>query len=338
MRQVGVAIVGLGNSGWRLHGEYLAGAARFRLAGVCDADGSRLTRVADALGAPQVASFKALLRHYDVDLVVLAVPHTLHVGMTVEALEAGKHVVVEKPMCLDVGEADRMIDAAGRAGRLLTVFHNRRWDADFLTLRRALEGGVLGDVRVIESRRSGGFYLAMDTPPEGSWTLGLEHAGGAVYSRGPHVLDQLLCLTRDVLGVRPTRVFCHTQTVIWPDDVFRATIEFDGGLVAQVEVNIVDGDAGPPRWHALGSKGIYLCATPSSQAVVTELVDGRAGGQSILDTVSADAQELFYDNVHAALTDGEVPLVTLEHAREVVALTDRLRASAASGNVVECVG
>ncbi|MBT5534557.1 Gfo/Idh/MocA family oxidoreductase, partial [Candidatus Poribacteria bacterium] len=174
MRQVGVAIVGLGNSGWRLHGEYLAGAARFRLAGVCDADGSRLTRVADALGAPQVASFKALLRHYDVDLVVLAVPHTLHVGMTVEALEAGKHVVVEKPMCLDVGEADRMIDAAGRAGRLLTVFHNRRWDADFLTLRRALEGGVLGDVRVIESRRSGGFYLAMDTPPEGSWTLGLE--------------------------------------------------------------------------------------------------------------------------------------------------------------------
>jgi predicted dehydrogenase len=336
MRQVGVGIVGLGNSGWRLHGEYLAGAAKFRLAGVCDEDAARLARVGDALGAPQAANFEALLCRDDVEVVVLAIPHTLHVGMTVEALEAGKHVVVEKPMCLDAGEADRMIDAAGRADRLLTVFHNRRWDSDFLTLRGALERGVLGDVRVIESRRSGGFYLAMDTPPERSWTLGLEHGGGAVYSRGPHVLDQLLCLTRDVLGVRPTRVFCHTQTVIWPDDVFRATIEFDDGLVAQVEVNIVDGDAGPPRWHALGSEGIYLCRTPTSQAVVTELVGGRAGDERTLDSVSAHAQEVFYDNVHATVTDGAAPLVTMAHAREVVALTDCLRKSATARNVVEC--
>jgi predicted dehydrogenase len=336
MQRVRVAIVGLGNSGWRLHGEYLAGAGNFHLAAVCDTDASRLTRVGDALGAPRVASYEALLGDEDLDLVVLAVPHTLHLNMTVAALEAGKHVVVEKPMCLDVHEADKMIAAADRADRLLTVFHNRRWDPDFLTLRDTLERRQLGEVRVIESRRSGGFYLAMDTPPEQSWTLGPEHGGGAIYSRGPHVLDQLLCLTRDVLGVSVMRVFCHTQTVIWPDDVFRATIEFEGGLVAQVEVNIVDGDAGPPRWHVLGSGGIYLCATPSSEAVVTDLIAGRAGNKRAVETLSVDARRLFYDNVHAVITTGSAPIVSLAHAREVVALTDCLRESAENGRVVEC--
>ncbi len=334
-KQIGVGVVGLGNSGQHLHARYLASAPTFRLAALCDTHSVRLASVAGELQAAQEPSYDELLRRDDLDLVVLAVPHTLHVGMTVAALEAGKHVVVEKPMCLSLAEADEMIDASTRSDRLLTVFHNRRWGSDFLTLRAAIERGDLGEVRVIESRRSGGFYLAMGAAPEQSWTLGLSHGGGSVYSRGPHVLDQLLCLTRDVLGTQVRSVFCHTQTVVWPDDVFRATIEFTSGLVAQVEVNIVDGDAGPPRWHVLASDGIYLCQTPSSEAVITELAAGRAGEKHVVDAVSGDAQGVFYDNVHAVLTEGAEPLVSLAHARDVVALTDCLSESAASGRVVE---
>src|SRR5438552_669795 len=90
------------------------------------------------------ASFDALLEDPAIDLVVVATPHDTHARLAQRALGRGKHVVVDKPMAVTIEEADAMVDAAERSGRMLSVFHNRRWDWDFLTVRRVIDQGLIG--------------------------------------------------------------------------------------------------------------------------------------------------------------------------------------------------
>jgi len=124
-----------------------------------------------------------------IDAVVVATPNQTHAPLALAALAQGKHVLVDKPFTLDVDEAQRVIAQAQRAGRIVSVFQNRRWDGDFLTLRALLEAGTLGEVAEFHS------HFDRHRPQVGNrWR---EHAlpgSGLWFDLGPHLLDQTLQL------------------------------------------------------------------------------------------------------------------------------------------------
>ncbi|MDQ1705187.1 MAG: scyllo-inositol 2-dehydrogenase, partial [Frankiaceae bacterium] len=148
---VRVALLGYGAIGAE-HAAAIAAVDGLQLHAVCDKSPTRLE--AARLLAPDVAAYgdgDDLLRSADVDLVIVSTPPNTHADWALRALDAGKHVVVEKPFCLTVDEADRQIAAAADRGLTLAVYQNRRWDPDYLALKNVVRSGVLGDVFHYES-------------------------------------------------------------------------------------------------------------------------------------------------------------------------------------------
>ncbi|MDE0088528.1 MAG: Gfo/Idh/MocA family oxidoreductase, partial [Candidatus Poribacteria bacterium] len=143
------AVLGYGaafNMG-KAHANMMQGTEGITCVAVCDIDPER-TKAAkqDFPDARTYNSVEDLVADEDVDLIANVLPHSLHCGPTVAAHNAGKHVVVEKPMCVTIAEATEMITAAKENDVMLSVHHNRRWDADFWTLREIVHSGVIGKV------------------------------------------------------------------------------------------------------------------------------------------------------------------------------------------------
>jgi len=141
------------------------------------------------------------------DIAIVATPPVHHAGLAIALLEAGKHVVVEKPMCLTVADADLMLAAAAANDRVLTVHQSRRWDTDFLSLTRAVDRGLVGDVFNIETF-VGGFEH-----PCRAWHSEESVSGGAVYDWGSHHIDWILRL----YGTPPSRVTTTSHKRVWHD-------------------------------------------------------------------------------------------------------------------------
>jgi predicted dehydrogenase len=167
----------------------------------------RVTAVADFPHARVYASAQELGDDDAVDIAVVATPPSLHADLAVALLDKGKHVVVEKPMCLTVDDADRMMAAALANDRVLTVHQSRRWDTDFLAVQRAVQCGLVGDTFNIETF-VGGFEH-----PCRAWHSEQTISGGAVYDWGSHHIDWILAL----FGAPPARVVTHSHKRVWRD-------------------------------------------------------------------------------------------------------------------------
>lgn len=182
----------------------------------------------------------------EIDAVVIATPNDVHMELAIAAAAAGKHVVVEKPVAMNVKQLDAMVETAARRGVVFTVHQNRRWDKDYRTVRQVLAEGTLGDVHIVESRLHG---------PNGvihGWRAKPEAGGGMMYDWGVHLLDQILWMDRS----KVTQVECRMFSVINPevDDYFRCHLEFESGLTAYVEVGTLC--LRPlPRWYVSGETG-----------------------------------------------------------------------------------
>ncbi|MEO6091813.1 MAG: oxidoreductase [Novosphingobium sp.] len=185
MRDIGVGLIGYGLGGRAFHAPYVQVTQGLSLRAVVSRDVSKVR--ADLPGMEVVPNVPALLARSDIDLVIVSSPDGFHAEHALAALRAGKHVLVDKPFATSLADARAVAEEAHARGRLLTVFHNRRWDADFLTLRRLIEQGVLGEVVEFESR----FDRWRPVPAE-VWKETRE--GGSWLDLGPHLIDQALCL------------------------------------------------------------------------------------------------------------------------------------------------
>jgi len=141
-----------------------------------------------------------LIADSDIDLLVVATPHDSHKTLTVKALAAGKHVITEKIMCLNAVEAQEMIDASLTHQRMLSVFHNRRWDGDYLTVKEYIQNGSLGKIISLHS-----WVYTSKRPPADKWRGNRKFGGGIFSDWGAHLLDQALQLTNFPL----VSVHCH---------------------------------------------------------------------------------------------------------------------------------
>jgi len=187
------------------------------------------------------------------DLVVVAAPNREHARLGLAAVQAGLHLVVDKPLAASVAEGEELASAAAERGVVASVFHNRRWDGDFLTLRRLVEAGSLGELLRLESR----FERWRPEVDTAKWREGggPEDAGGVLFDLGPHVIDQAL----ELLG--PARsVYAEVRSVrpgARVDDDFFVALEHESGARSHLWGSMVAARLGP-RLRALGTEAAYV--------------------------------------------------------------------------------
>ncbi len=346
-----VALAGYGLAGRVFHAPLIAATPGLVLAAVVTGDPHRAAAAtAGYPGTVVVASFDDVLADPgSYDVVVIATPNAAHVPLALAAVDAGIAVVVDKPLAVDAGSGARLVAAARDAGVALTVFHNRRWDADFLTLRRVVQEGRLGQVHRFESR----FERWRPVPKVGSWRerAPVAQGGGLLLDLGSHLVDQALVLWGPV-----RRVYAEIDTrradVASDDDTFVA-LEHSSGVRSQLWMSALAGRPGP-RLRVLGDRGSYVSYSLDVQEA--QLRDGVGPDDPSYGVVPADEwgalhagddchpvpsargdYAQFYRRLAAALTgDGPVPVDPAD-AVEVLRILDAARAAAAGHEVVTLV-
>lgn len=182
---IGVGLIGYGLGGRVFHAPFVAATPGLALRAVVSRDPAKVhADIPDVAVVPDVAT---LLARPGIDLVVVSSPDALHAEHALAAIAAGKHVLVDKPFATSLSDAQAMAAAADAAGVQLTAFQNRRWDADFLTLRRLIDAGALGEIVQFESR-----FDRWRPEPATVWKEARD--GGSWLDLGPHLVDQALCL------------------------------------------------------------------------------------------------------------------------------------------------
>ncbi|QYC43711.1 putative oxidoreductase YvaA [Nonomuraea coxensis DSM 45129] len=343
MSEIRVGLVGYGVAGAFFHAPLIAATPGLRLCAVVTRDPGRQSEVAGRYGAQGVADVRELWERSD--LVVVASPNRTHVATAAAAVEQGLPVVVDKPLAGTAEEGRELVRLAEERGVLLTVFQNRRWDGDFLTVRRLAEEGELGEIRRFESR-----FERWRPVPKGGWREngGPEELGGLLYDLGSHLVDQAMQL----LG--PVReVYCESdvrrQGVSCDDDTFVA-LTHDGGARSHLWASSVAARLGP-RFRVLGSAAAYVKhgmdvqeerlragTTPDAPGFGEDEEDrwgelGTAEGHRRVRT-EPGAYLDFYRGVAAALRDGGPPPVDPGSAVDVLTVLEAARLSATQRIVV----
>jgi scyllo-inositol 2-dehydrogenase (NADP+) len=246
-------VIGFGTAGRVFHAPFLGTNPEYSLDVVVTANAERKEKAnrlhPEARVVPEPADLFAAAA--DLDLVVIGSPSGTHVEMAHAALDAGLAVVVDKPFSATAAEGQELIEKAERLNLPLTVFQNRRWDGDFLTLRSLLERGALGEVRRFESRfewwkpEVATSWKTEATPAEG---------GGILFDLGAHLIDQALLLFGPVEDVY-AEVATHRKGAAADDDTF-VSLRHASGVRSHLWMNAMAAQAGP-RFRVLGSSSAY---------------------------------------------------------------------------------
>lgn len=187
MQEVKAGLIGYGYSGKTFQAPLIRATEGMRLSMVCSSKPALVE--ADFPGLLVVAEPQALIASPEVDLVVIASTNATHYPLAKAALMAGKHVVVEKPFTITVEEASNLVALAEQQGRVLSVFHNRRWDNDFLTLQATIASGLLGPINTFESH-----FDRYRPAVRQRWREQDLPGSGILYDLGSHLIDQALVL------------------------------------------------------------------------------------------------------------------------------------------------
>lgn len=318
-------IVGYGgafNMG-KCHADTIRQTPDLSVTAVCDSDARRLEIARQEQPDVQVfTDVRKMAASGSIDVGVIVTPHNSHAPIALELLEAGVGVVCEKPFCLTIDEATRMIDAAREKRVLLTAFHNRRWDADFLTLRKIIDDGLLGEVFHVEA------FMGEYRHPGYWWRSHKPISGGAIYDWGAHFTDWILHLMpyrmESVTGFMSKRVW-HDVT---NEDHCKAIIRFEGGRSAELEISSIAA-AGKPKFRILGTKG-GLTSGWEPPVHVTTHVHGAAEKMEIPFVESRWAAD-FYAVIADHLLGGEPLPITPESARRVIAVFELAEKSSRTG-------
>jgi scyllo-inositol 2-dehydrogenase (NADP+) len=250
-----VGLIGYGLAGSAFHAPLVEAVPGLALASVVTSNPERAEQARAAHpGVEVLPDAGALFARADThELVVVAAPNREHVSLGLAAVEAGLHLVVDKPLAASVADAQRLEDAAASRGVVASVFHNRRWDADFLTLRRLVSEGALGELVRFESR----FDRWRPEVDVSKWREAgaPEDAGGLLFDLGPHLIDQVLELLGPARSVY-AEVRALRQGAEVDDDVFLA-LEHASGVRSQLWATVLAAQPGP-RLRVLGSRAAYV--------------------------------------------------------------------------------
>jgi scyllo-inositol 2-dehydrogenase (NADP+) len=335
-------IIGFGLSGRVFHAPFIATNPAFRLDVIST---SRPERTAEANAQHPAAEVVAtpdevLARAEDLDLIILASPAHSHLKQGLAALEAGVNVVVDKPFVPTISDAKKLIAQAQESGKLLAVFQNRRWDGDFLTVKRLIDSGSLGRVHRFEST-----FERWAGPVQNRWQdeQTIEQGAGIAFDLGSHLVDQALQLFGPA-EVEQAELRTVRDGAMSDDDAFISLLHVSG-VRSHLTMSRVAAQSGP-RFRVLGTESGYtvdgldgqepdlkLQRWPGSTGYgVTPEADwgllGIDGGSIPLVRVPTEAGAYpdFYEGVAASILQGAPSPVNVREALEVVRIIERAHA------------
>lgn len=330
--------MGLGRSGWNIHAAAFAEHEGFDVVAVADPDADRRAEAHERFGCATHKAPEELLADDSIEVVVVATPSHTHVPLTVAALAAGRHVVVEKPMAQSASEVDTMVGAAEQSGQILSCFQNRRFDPDFLVVREVIESGRLGDlvlVRLAQHRFS----------RRADWQTLRKFGGGELSNTAPHLLDQCLQL----MPAGPVEVFADLRRAVCPGDAedhVKLSLRGKSGPVIDVESTTCvatpqqkwliagttggltsDRDAVSVRWFdpsSLPELEPDEGAVPGRKYGTGETIDWQTERIEIPKD-NRSAALMFYDRFYETVRNGADVYITPESVRRQIDIIERAR-------------
>lgn len=329
-----IGVLGVGRMGL-IHCEQIDETPGLALVAASSSSSQLTDRVSEQFGIKTFSSHDSMLEQQGLDWVVISTRTETHARLAMKALAAGKNVIVEKPMTLDVAESQAIFEEARKRDLNVVVHHNRRWDTDFLLIRQILSEGTLGEVYRIESR-----YTACDAGwgewgaegKDNPWRLKRAHGGGLLNDWGPHLVDQLLLL----IDAEVRSLFAKTDSRVWThevDDHFWAEVVFTDGRSARIEAS--NNHRIPlPRWHLLGTEG-SLEVTGGDPAAWNFAVIRKSFGdfpeEIRIDITHPEISSGFYKAFTQAVHEGLPMPITPKEEIRVMQLLDAIHRSAKEG-------
>jgi scyllo-inositol 2-dehydrogenase (NADP+) len=335
-----VGIIGFGRIGAE-HAGWLKAANGVDAVAVADVTPAR-RELAQSRALRAYERYEDLLADREIDAVLVSSATAMHFEHASAALAAGKHILVEKPMALNFKDSAELVRLAKQAGRVLSVFQNRRWDIDYLTVLDAVKAGRFGKLINVESRI--GQWASCVGPAAKEWRPGWRNeahfGGGGLYDWGSHFVDQLWQL---MLPAKPVRVFAQLRGNVWTrdcDDFARVCIDFDDGAVGLVEINTTT-TCPLPRWHIDGTAG--SAESPYSLTFDLETwakldfapADGPTSTTPLPRAAGSLTEPQIWDRFAAACRGEGEPAVTAQSVLTTMALLDAARESSRSGRAIE---
>ena len=271
-------------------------------------------------------------------LVYNCTPNDVHASLTIACLDAGKHVMCEKPVTMNSAELESCISAAERNRRIFTVHQNRRWDVDYLAVKEAVDSGEIGKATTMISRVYGQRGVCF------GWRADPARGGGMLYDWGIHLIDQYLCMFP---GHKVVSVYARLQSILTPavDDSFELQMQFDNETCAVVQVGTFSLQ-NLPRWFVYGDRGTMrledFTGKRGGMARIRERVSGFDSvfgkhhigpsrtmaplqpeylEQLELPIVESDPME-YHRNLIAACEGTEAPYVSFEDMRRAMKIVD----------------
>lgn len=327
------ALVGFGLSGQAFHAPFLHVHNGFSLTQVVERN-----KMESAKTYPYVQVVKTLdevLENDEIDLVVIATPNTLHFDQVSACLESGKHVVIEKPFMNSVSDCETIMEMANKKGLNLFIFHNRRWDGDFLTIEKILHSGILGVPEYYEAH----FDRYSPTRTRAAWRDEDNPGSGILYDLGPHLIDQALKLFGMPKTIKADIEIQRPGGLV--DDYFRLELTYKdmeavltaGMLVEEPDLRyVLHGENGSyikygidPQENLL-RQGImpggidWGKEDPAYHGLIT-LDDESEDFDGMLETLPGNYMG-FYDNVYNALTSDTDIAVSAMDARNGIHLIE----------------
>jgi scyllo-inositol 2-dehydrogenase (NADP+) len=329
MRKVQVGVVGFGLGGRVFHAPIIRAVPGLQLAAIVERSGDTARAVYPDVKI--VRTVEELLAIESIELVVITTPNTTHLELARKCLEAGRHVVVDKPFAPTYAEAAELVRISEKCGRLVTVYQNRRWDGDFLTLRDVIQQGSLGRLVIFESHME----RWRPTLNADAWrelpTLG----SGLWFDLGPHMLDQAFVLFGQPQSITAELRSCRDGAMV--DDSFDVVLHYPG-LRALLRSNLVTCVAGP-RFRLHGMKGSFVKygSDPQEDALkaggtldqpewgrehannwgTLSIADGDKIAESRVPTEKGNYSR-YYQNVYEAITAAAPLDVSPKHALQIM--------------------
>jgi UDP-N-acetylglucosamine 3-dehydrogenase len=331
---IGTAVLGLGRVG-PAHVKVVAGNARARLVAIADADAAKLERTAAGYpGCAALKDYRDVLARDDVQAVVICLPHWLHERAAIDAVQAGKHVLIEKPLAISLDEAERVAEAVRQAQRTRNLTFTVGHTQHFYPV-------VAGAKRVLDSGRIGRTIMAIDTwykpyQPEARppWMLDRKTGGGMMLMDGTHMIDRLLWH----LPGRVQSVKAMNGNPIRPeipaDDTAMALLQFDSGVVATI--SRIAFDTGVTQYGAdyFGTNGQLKYRLPYGRVGENGVWVGQ---NEVWEPVAVQANDSLVDQFDAFLDsveNGTTPAVTIDHGVDVIRVMEAIERSGETGREV----
>jgi predicted dehydrogenase len=311
------------------HNAAVSATEGLRLTAVADTNPDRLAAAKEL--APDMTTFTDSTEMLDsglIDLVVISTPPNSHYSWAKESLNRGLHVILEKPMALTVEQCDELIALAASKELLLVVYQNRRFDADFITMKKLIDDGAIGEVFSYES------FVGGYSKPCSYWHSDVAVSGGAIFDWGSHFIDQILATipgaVEAVSGINQKRVWNHITNADHAD----VAITFSDGVRATF-TNSDLAAARKPKFYVLGTTGAIVgnwdpaagTAPADLPAILTlHNADGTSEVVPNLQVVPYS----FHQSVVSYINHGTPMNVTTHQSRDVVAIMQAAEESASS--------